>query len=471
MDEKYYIKLIQEKDLLIEELTNKLISLEKQFKELVLENKRLRDVISKNSSNSSKPPSSDYGKKTSSLREKSSKKTGGQQGHEGTTLEQTDKPDVKINHTPTHCSCGCCIENINAHKTEKRQVFEIPAVKYNVTEHISEQKICPDCGNIIEGIFPNEVKAPVSYGNNTKALISYIMNYQLIPFKRTQEFLMNVFKLPISEGTLANIRNELAGNLNQFIEYSRDELLKSPVINNDETSININGVIHWLHVASNKFITLLFPHAKRGKEAADDFGILSSYNGVAVHDCWRTYFMYKNCQHALCNAHILRELKFFTEQDKYLWSNRLAKLLVETKDLCDDNRFRRVNFLSDEVLDIVERGYDTIIKDGFVELLSRGTIKENIKAYNLLKRLRDRKANILYFAYDFNVPFDNNLAEQDLRMEKLRQKISGIIKNFENALNIVKIRSYLKTSCKNNINVFDAFALAFAGNPFIPKRC
>ncbi len=311
----------------------------------------------------------------------------------------------------------------------------------------------------------------MSYGTNTKAFVSYIMNYQLLPFQRAQELLMNVFSLPISEGTLANIRNELAGKLNQFVEHSRDELSKSPVINNDETSININGVRYWLHVASNKFITLLFPHAKRGKEAVDAFGILSSYNGIAVHDCWKTYFTYRNCQHALCNAHILRELKFFTEQDKYLWSDRLAKLLIEIKDLCDNNRFKGVNFLSDDVLNIVENGYDIIVKDGFVELLSRGTIEENIKAYNLLKRLRYRKANILYFAYNFNVPFDNNQAEQDLRMEKLRQKISGVIKNFENALNITKIRSYLKTSRKNNINVLDAFASAFAGNPFIPKRC
>lgn len=307
MNEKYYLKLIQEKDLLIakqaaiiEELTAKVFTLEKQIKELILENKRLRDIISKNSSNSSKPPSSDNIKKTSSLRERSSRKTGGQQGHQGNTLKHADIPDFKINHTPTHCSCGCCIEEVKAHKTEKRQVFEIPAVTYTVTEHMSEHKICPNCGYLIEGVFPEEVKAPVSYGNNIKSLISYMMNYQLMPFKRTQEMVRDVFNLSISEGTLFNIKNELADNLDTFISMSKNELLKGPVIHADETGLSINGIRHWLHVASNKFITLFFPHVNRGKNAIEAFGILPSYDGVTVSDCWKAYFMYKNCEHSLC---------------------------------------------------------------------------------------------------------------------------------------------------------------------------
>ena len=478
MNEKYYIELIKEKDFLIAkqsktigELATKYFTLEKDVKELALENKRLRDIISKNSSNSSKPPASDYAKKTSSLREKSHRKPGGQRGHEGNTLKQIDIPDEKINHTPTHCPCGCCIESVEPHKTEKRQIIEIPTVKYTVTEHISEHKICPNCGSIIKGTFPQEAKAPVNYGDNIKSQISYMMNYQLIPFKRTQEMVMDLFNLPISEGTLCNIKNELASQLDIFMENSRNALLKSPVLHLDETGISINGVRHWLHVASNKFITLLFPHANRGKNATDEFNILPSYKGIVIHDCWKTYFTYKNCRHGLCNIHLLRELKFFNEQDKYLWSDRFAKLLIGTKDICDDHRFKGINFLLDDTLDTIDRTYDSIIKEGFSELLLRGSIKENKNAYNLLKRLRDYKTSILYFAYDFNVPFDNNLAEQDLRMEKLRQKNSGTLRSSDNGLNTTKIRSYIKTARKNSINVLEAFILAFAGNPFLPLRC
>ena len=431
-------------------------------------------MLAKNSSNSSKPSSSDHHNKPNNLRQKSGRKPGGQKGHKGSSLKQIEKPDSIVDHKCTDCSCGHNLESEPLKDVENRQVFDIPPLKIEVTEHRAEIKVCPHCGSLVKGSFPESVTAPVQYGKNIQAVASYFMNYQLIPFARTAECINDLFGISPSEGWLQCIRKKLADSVKITESTIKQILSLSGLVHFDETGISIRGKTKWLHSASNKFLTLLFPHNKRGCEAMDSMGILPEFNGIAVHDHWKPYFKY-SCRHSACNAHILRELKFFTEQHNQKWSKKTASLLTEAKNLIDEAKVAGQYRLSDSMLDFINLHYDSIIKAGFTEVAEtfpieknkRGKPKKN-KACNLLERLQLFKDNILLFAYDFSVPFDNNLAERDIRMEKVRQKISGTVRGENSEYDIYRIRSYISTVRKNKLNVLNSITDALAGHPFIP---
>jgi len=456
--------------------------LRKQVETLQVQVKTLQDQIAKNSRNSSKPPSSDGFNKPAprSLRKRGKRKPGGQFGHSGQTLNQVKKPDHIIVHPVEQCQhCGRSIVDQPVSDCQKRQVFDIPPLpEIEVTEHQVEIKECPHCKHVNKAEFPKGVKAPVQYGSRLKALAVYLMDYQLLPYQRTREFFADIFSQEISEGTLVNISNACFNILDDPVEQIRQKLITSPVVNFDETGTSLNGKGHWLHVASTPSLTYYQIHKKRGSEAMDDIGILPCFGGRAIHDFWKPYLSY-DCRHGFCNSHLLRELIFLHEQQQQHWAKKMLDCLRKTKKAVDEFPLGNI-CLSDTLARKFEKLYSEIIDEGYAEnpmpekklttKKKRGRPKRP-KAINLLDRFRDYKKEILAFMYDFAVPFDNNLAERDLRMMKTQQKISGTFRSTNGADAFCRIRSYISTVRKNSENVIESIHNAFAGRPFIPVIC
>lgn len=295
----------------INELNNKISTLEERVQSLEKQTKT-------NSNNSSKPPSSDgLKKKTKILRKSSGKKPGGQPGHKGSTLEQVDNPDEIIEHTLDECSkCGASLKDVPIERYIIRQVIDLPEIKVKVTEHRAEVKKCT-CGHINKSMFPEGINQPVQYGTKIKAASVYLNQYQFVPYDRQEEFFEDFFNHHISKGTLASI-NKICYNSLESVENSIKEILINDegAVHYDETGVFVGKNLKWLHVTSNDQYTYYQVHAKRGSEAIDDIGILPEFKGTAVHDSWRSYNKYTNCNHALCCAHILRELNGITELEK-----------------------------------------------------------------------------------------------------------------------------------------------------------
>ena len=472
-----------DKDAYVKKLEKRIEQLEVRIEQLQMENKEfkgiiqtLQDQLAKNSRNSSKPPSSEgYGKpRTNSLRKSCGKKNGGQKGHKGHTLEPVENPDYVERYAVKQCRhCHASLEDKEAIDYEKRQVFNIPPIKVEVTEHQAEIKCCPVCGKYTKAEFPPDVTQPTQYGNRIKSLATYFNSYQLIPLERTCELFGDVFNHPLSEATVLQATEALSDYVNPANEAIKQQLINSDVINNDETGLRVEGSLHWLHVASSPTLTYYGVHKKRGKEAMDYIGILPEFGGVSVHDHWKPYFRYENCEHSLCGSHLLRDLTFIYEQYQQEWSNELIDLLIEIKDRVDETRPHRGHLDPPELKGFEER-YDEIIEKGLKlnpppqRTLKRGKVKQT-PPKNLLDRLRDYKKEALRFMYDFNVPFDNNQGERDIRMTKLKQKISGCFRTIEGARRFCRIRGYISTVRKNECNVIDAIQDAFNGEPFTPS--
>ena len=445
--------------------------------------KELQDKLSKNSYNSSKPPSSDgYSKpnRTTSLRQTGKKPNGGQAGHEGHTLKAIDNPDSIEVHGVEICKqCNTSLENVYANTYEDRQVFDIPVLRIKVTSHRAEIKICPICGVENKGKFPEKVSQPTQYGNEVKSWASYFTNQHFISVERTGEIFEDLVNHRVSEGTIVKASEELSQSISPAIEAVKEQLCNADVLDVDESGLRVKGKLHWVHSASTKQATHYEIHGKRGKEGMDEAGILSKFKGKVVHDHWKPYFNYENCSHALCNAHHLRELKFIEERYKQSWAKEMTKQLIEIKDTVEAIQQEAEALTIGQILEF-EKQYDEIVKKGFEanpvvvteekegEVKKRGRIKQTAPI-NLLIRLRDFKAEALAFMYDFRVPFDNNLAERDIRMIKVKQKVSGGFRTDRGARNFGRIRGYISTVKKNAVNVFQAVREAFCGNPFIPS--
>jgi transposase len=466
----------------IQELEARIQQLEKDNKELraIIQSQNeairaLRDQLAKNSRNSSRPPSSDGYRKprTSSLRNPSGKKNGGQKGHKGHTLEFVENPDHIKMHRVKECEhCRASLEGKEAVGYEKRQVFDRPPIRIEVTEHRSEIKDCDRCDLRTKAEFPPDVTQPTQYGKGIKALASYFDSYQLIPLDRTSEIFEDVFGHPISEATVLQANTVLSDCIEPAKEMIREQLIDSEVINNDETGLRVEGKRHWLHVVSSDTLTYYGVHEKRGKEAMDYMGVLPEFRGVSVHDHWMPYFGYEDCEHSLCNGHHLRELKFIYEQYQQKWANELSNLLIEIKKKVEETRPHSEHLDPPDIKDFEER-YDEIIEKGLrlnpppQRTKKRGRVKQT-PPKNLLDRLKKYKGETLRFMYDFRVPFDNNQGERDIRMTKLKQKISGCFRTFEGAQRFCKIRGYISTARKNEYNVINAIQDAFSGEPFNP---
>lgn len=452
--------IIQEQEVRIQQLEIKIYELEAR--------------LAKNSSNSSKPPSSDGLKKppkTTSQRGKSGKKPGGQKGRKGKTLNQIDNPDHVITHSPEACEgCDGDLTGIKGIETEKRQVFEIPEPKIEVTEHQVIAKTCPCCGKVSKGKFPDHVSAPVQYGIRVQALVAYFDNQHHIPVDRLCQIFEEVFNVSISPGTCSNINERLYKNLEIFETNLKAFLIGSKVLHFDETGIRCNKKLNWIHVASSKRATFYGIHAKRGQEAIDEFEVLPKFKGTAVHDHWFPYFSYIQVKHGLCNSHHLRELTYVHAHEKEEWAGKMKKLLIKAKHLVKKNLEN--GYLPQDKASTIEKEYAQILQDGFTYHESlpplprgkRGRQKQRV-GKNLLDRLKKKKDCVLLFMYDFEVPFTNNLGEQDIRMVKLQEKISGCFRTTQGAKIFCRIRSYISTARKQGWWILAALSDAIRGHP------
>jgi transposase len=418
----------------------------------------------KNSGNSSKPPSTDIAKvkTTKSLREPSSKSAGGQAGHEGNTLKFSESPDIIEVHSPGTCSCcGRDMSGIAPLSYKSRQVFDLPPIKLQVTEHRSQAKCCPDCNTISSANFPTAVSQPIQYGTGIQKLAVYLCNYQLLPYKRTSELFEDLLGHRINEASLISMNQRCAANLDGFIRQLKECLSGQPVLHADETGYRYQSKRNWLHVLATGQHTLYMPHAKRGTEAMDEMGILPDYKGTLIHDFWKSYNEYQ-CAHGLCNVHHLRDLTFCQEIEKSPWAAQMKQLLLDLWGEVEQAKKDNLTALSAEQLCSWQDKYDDLVKTGreahplpAKQPGKRGAVKKT-KTQNLLQRFSDYKDSILAFAYNFTVPFGNNVAEQAIRMMKIKQKISGCFRSEQGALDFANIRSYISTMKKQGKNIFDA---------------
>lgn len=416
-----------------------------------------------NSSNSGKPPSSDgLTKKPSrvgSLRERSGKKPGGQLGHPGKTLSRSETPDATIDHFPLACTgCGGALEAAMATGHTARQVFDLPEPRpLIVTEHRAHACRCTACGTLTRASFPADVSAPVQYGPRIAAFVVYLLHYQLLPEKRLAVLMADLFGVHLVTATIAAMSRNCATRFGDFVATVRDHVAAAPVKHLDETGFRIGGKTWWLHIAATVLLTFYRTSPKRGS-------LPQHLTGVIVHDHWKPYYTLSGVLHALCNAHHLRELQALIEIEKEDWARQMQRLLRRACHAANLARERGVK-LSPRLIALFELRYDAILATGFAfheaqPSLLAAAIKAHRRGrpprrvgHNLLLRLSTRRTDVLRFLSNPAVPFTNNLAEQDARMMKLRQKISGGFRSEDGATDFAAIRSLLSTARKQGWNI------------------
>ena len=448
-----------------------------RIEQLELRVEALENQLSKNSRNSSKPPSGDgFGKRTQSLRSKSERPSGGQAEHPGTTLEWSCEVDWVVEHPVERCQgCGVSLADQPVEGMIARQVQDLPTLGMEVREHQAQVKCCRVCGLENQGRFPAEVSHWVQYGPVLKGVMVYLMEGQLLPSKRTLEVLDEVFGAAMSEGTLYNAREQCFEAIEPIAAAIQTHLQQASVEQFDETGLRVNSKLWWLHVACTDGLTSYFVHPKRGKEAIDEMNILPQFKGKAIHDSWVSYGTYEQCTHYLCNAHHLRELTFIWERYEQPWAFQMILLLGTIKQQVDRAKANGQIALAPNLTLAFEQRYQVVISQGLAAnpppppdgKPRRGRVKQS-PPRNLLLRLNHHQAAVLGFMHDFAIPFDNNQAERDLRMMKLKQKISGGFRSVEGAKMFCRIRGYLSTLRKQGIPVLDALVDLFMGNPVFP---
>jgi transposase len=455
---------------LVEGLLERISQLETRLE--TLENQQKQD-----SRNSSKPPSGDgFGKRTKSLRRMGERSSGGQVGHRGSTLEWSAQVDEVIVHPVLQCeACGASLSEVEVENWLLRQVHDLPPLRCVVREHQAEEKRCPCCRELNQAVFPAHVNSVVQYGSGIKGLMVYLMVGQLLPSMRVCDLLREVVGLEVSEGTLYNTCGHGHEALEAIEPHLKRAVQQAEVGHFDETGIRVGGKLMWLHVACTAALSYYFIHPKGGQVAMDAMDILPHFSGIGVHDSWSSYAHYA-CEHSLYNAHHLRELLFVVERYGQSWAEEMMTLLIEIKTQVETAKAAELSALSATQLKEFEQRYQQLLKQGLKDNPLSPTVAEKPKSRgrpkqspprNLLNRLSNQSA-VLAFMYDFRVPFDNNQAERDLRMMKLRQKISGGFRSLEGAQLFCRIRGYLSTWRKQGIEVLNALKQLFEGNPIFP---
>jgi transposase len=420
----------------------------------------LANRLGLNSKNSSKPPSSDPNRKKEP-KEPGARKPGGQQGHSGITLKPFPNPDL-VKVIPVDRST-LPPGNYRPVGYESRQVADLDISRF-VTEWQAE--ILEDQnGKRYRAPFPKNVTRPVQYGIGVKVNAVYMSQYQLLPYNRIEDYFQDQIGIPVSAGTIYNSNKDAFDRLEFFESWVKEQLVVSSLIHSDETGINIGGIRRWLHNVSNDRFTCLYPHAKRGCEAIDEMGILPKHQDTICHDHWKPYFRYGG-SHALCNAHHLRELERAFEQDKQMWAEKMIVLLKQINKATHDAGGRLETAASEHY----RKRYRVLLFEAEQECPPPDETAKKIqgktarsKARNLLERLRDYEKETLRFMVETNVPFSNNQAENDLRMTKVQQKISGCFRSMDGAKIFCRIRSYLSTCRKQGVTATEALRLLFQG--------
>jgi transposase len=449
---------------------------QQQISQLSEQVKGLQERLAKDSHNSHLPPSSDrFGRQPRSLRKKSGKNPGGQQGHPGRTLLFSPTPDEVIIHAVQRCEhCQRDLSQVSAHGIERRQVVDMPAPRLLVQEHQAERKQCPACQQITAAAFPAEVEAPIQYGMRLGATVLYLVHQQLLPWARASEVLADLVGVQISEGMLASLTERCAENLRAVEGQIKEALVKAAVLHQDETGLYVKGVRYWMHVASTAELTHYAAHHKRGKEALDAIGILPRFQGTSVHDGWRSYFLY-TCAHALCLVHVVRELTFLAEEQDLEWAAELKALLLEMKEATEQARAQGLATLHPlEVQDwqaqfvALVAHADATTPTAQAPPGTRGRTKQSA-ARNLLDRLIGNQEAVLAFLHRLIVPFDNNQAERDVRMVKVQQKVSGSFRSEAGATAFCRIRGYLSTLRKQGLDLLASLEATLRGHPILPS--
>ena len=472
---------------MIEELLNRIASLEKRLSALETENAALkaenaalkaenatlkaenadlRRRLGMDSTNSSKPPSSDgfkkKQKKDRSLRgvlkegekkEKSKPKP----------LNQTENPDETVEIRPESCEkCGENLVGSESEKIEKRQVFDLPPPKAHVIEYRSHAVKCLCCGEKTAGKFPDEAKAHVQFGPRTKALAAYFSSRHMLPEERMAEIFKDAFGMEISPSALASFVSNVAEKAEKSQEKTFDELQKAPCKHLDETGLYVAGKRDWLHVISDKFRTFYRYSTKRGE-------MFEGLNGVVSHDCWNPYYGMEKVEHSLCNAHILRELVAIIEHEKENWAKRMKRLLLRSHRLWKNGGDCPPRVEKSEIL---KKIYDRIVENALKHYESLPELKPKGKekrgktkrraGHNLALRLQKRQDDVLRFLFDARAPFTNNQAERDLRMTKVKQKISGCFRSEKGAKNFATLYGFFSTARKQGKNPLAEIQALFA---------
>lgn len=461
-----YILVLQQQIGLVQALQDQVRLLEGQVK-------ALGDRLELDSHNSHKPPASDQGHPPKRLRCASDRLPGAQAGHKGTHLSFREQADHLERHRVCLCThCGCDVSEVPTDQIVRRQVYELPPLALEVTEHQAEIKVCPCCQTRLQASFPEGVNQTTQYGPRVKGLLVYLNNYQLVPYQRIGELFRDLFGQPVSAGLIYSANEHAYEKLLVTEKGIKASLSSSGVTHFDETGLYEKGRRIWLHSASNASYTYYHADPRRGKEAMDNAGILPGFKGVAVHDHWEPYKHYETCDHAFCNAHHTRELVRAFEQDQKSWAKGLKDLLYEIKDTVCRAKEKGYSALCPEQLEPLRLRYRALIETAKADYPDlppkepgkRGRLKQD-KSKNLLDRLDRYEQDTLRFMYDFRVPFDNNLAERDLRMIKVKQKISGTFRSREGSAFFCRIRGVISTWKKQSHTILESLTRCFQTFP------
>ena len=464
---------IENQTLTIENQTSTIEQLHSDLSNLENENKILKEQLGMNSQNSSKPPSTDGLKKPQpkSLREPSGKKPGAQKGHKGTGLKLMKNPDETIEHYPVACEgCPNKLQCTSFRVASTRYEYDI-VLETKLTCHKQMACSCPNQNNKkITGTFPESIKSSMQYGDNLRAFVVTLNASGMIAIKRLHDILKATFNIPISTGSINNMIVSMNEKLDPVLALIKNKVIDSEVVHFDETGIPVNGKGHWIHCSSTSELTYLTVHKNRGEEGVIDNGVLSHYKGIAIHDCWSTYFKFPNISHGLCVAHLLRELTGIFENDpKQVWAEKMIKHLLLMKTYKDNFIRSGLYEMKSLYLEHFLKKYDETLEEGIqmnplpkVIKSKRGKPKKG-KIRALIHRLSIHKTAVCLFVTNFKVPFTNNQAERDIRMSKVKKKIVGTFRTYEGAQTFVKIMAYMSTLSKNGVGAFEAIKAVMKG--------